>query len=328
MEFSLGPSGPTCDIWKGTNGRYTSLSSYIHLCEILISIKIKRAVSKKNKNKFALSLKCSAKSKQFMYLSIYSFACLFVCFSAQWWNQKSTHAQSQRISHISHLHATQFPKASQQNLQKKKKREAKWKQQWRCFATRRNPWLHFAAGLAPPLCAQRRFRRGCVSLQYRESPPDGRDVRVGFRAYVTVVIVQDNLRCKLATTWTNSGVTAFSLVKSGGLAALWVFCEDYLWHMAQQGHCEPYIARRSSTMPRNSMGNPQGWGRVWRLQEGEELQQYNAVVPGCTRSKQTHKLYIYIYGHTYKIGWLEINSPPFFFLHCIEAAWAEMEINE
>lgn len=81
MEFSLGPSGPTCDIWKGSNGRSTSLSSYIHLCEILISINIKRCVSKKKiKNTFALSLRCSAPSKQFMYLSIYSFACLFVCF--------------------------------------------------------------------------------------------------------------------------------------------------------------------------------------------------------------------------------------------------------
>lgn len=34
---------------------------------------------KKIKNKFALSVRCSAPSKQFMYLSIYSFACLFFC---------------------------------------------------------------------------------------------------------------------------------------------------------------------------------------------------------------------------------------------------------
>lgn len=102
MEFSLGPSGATCDIWKSTNGRSTTLSSYIHICEILISINIKSAVSKKNKKTFALSLRCSAPFKQFMYLSIYSFACLCVVFFCSMMKPKlNSCTLSEDITHLS-----------------------------------------------------------------------------------------------------------------------------------------------------------------------------------------------------------------------------------
>lgn len=55
MASSLAPSGPTCDIWKGTNGAPASLSLYIHICVIIISTSLKLT-----KNKLALASRYSA----------------------------------------------------------------------------------------------------------------------------------------------------------------------------------------------------------------------------------------------------------------------------